>query len=107
MECKEVIKMIPDFLDNELSGKELRAFLKHIEECKECREELSIQFLVLEGMARLEEWNTFDLQNEFDKMMEDAKRRMQFLRILSILVYGVEILAIITIIAIIVLIVVL
>ena len=58
-------------------------------------------------MARLEEGNTFDLQNEFDKMMEDAKRRMQFLRILSILVYGVEILAIITIIAIIVLIVVL
>ncbi len=107
MDCKDVIKRIPDFLNHELNNRELKDFLNHTEGCKECREELSIQFLVLEGMARLEEGNTFDLQNEFDRMMEDAKRRMKLRRMLNVFVYGMEILAIITIITIIVLIIVL
>lgn len=107
MDCKEVIKMIPDFLNNKLNSRELRDFLKHMEECEECREELSIQFLVQEGMARLEEGNTFDLQKEFDWMMENARKRMRIRNVLNILVYGVEVLAIITIITIIVLIIVL
>ena len=101
MDCKEVIKMIPDFLNHKLNSRELRDFLDHIEECKECKEELSIQFLVQEGMARLEEGNTFDLQKEFDR------RRMKIREVLHFLVYGVEVLAIITIITIIVLIIVL
>lgn len=107
MDCKEVIKMIPDFLNHKLNSRELRDFLDHIEECKECKEELSIQFLVQEGMARLEEGKTFDLQKEFDWMMEDARRRMKIREVLHFLVYGVEVLAIITIITIIVLIIVL
>ena len=107
MDCKEVIKMIPDFLNNQLNSRELRSFLNHVEECQECREELAIQFLVQEGMARLEEGSTFVLQSEFERMMEEAQRRMKFRRMLNFLVYGVEILAIITIITIIVLIVVL
>ncbi len=107
MDCKEVIKRIPDFLNHELNSRELKEFLNHIEGCKECKEELSIQFLVLEGMARLEEGNTFDLQKEFDRMMEDEKRRMRLRSMLNAFVYGTEILAIITIITIIVLIIVL
>ena len=86
MDCKEVIKMIPDFLNHKLNSRELRDFLDHIEECKECKEELSIQFLVQEGMARLEEGNTFDLQKEFDWMMEDARRRMKIREVLHFLV---------------------
>ena len=103
MDCKEVIKMIPDFLNHKLNSRELRNFLNHIEECKE----LSIQFLVQEGMARLEEGNTFDLQKEFDWMMEDARRRMKIREVFHFLVYAIEILAIITIVTIIVLIIVL
>lgn len=107
MDCKEVIKMIPDFLDNKLDSRELKNFLNHVEHCEECEEELSIQFLVQQGMARLEEGNTFDLQSEFERLLEEAKRRMKIRRALHFLVYGIEILAIITIITIIVLIIVL
>ena len=46
MECKEVQKNIPAFLNDELTGKAAELFLNHIEECPECREELSIQYLV-------------------------------------------------------------
>ena len=91
MDCKDVMKMIPDFLNEDLKGRELKSFVEHMEKCKDCKEELSIQFLVQEGMARL----------------EDARRKMQIGRLINYFVYGVEALAIITIVTIIVLIIVL
>ena len=54
MTCKEVEKWIPLFLRDDLDTDDLREFMEHIDKCEECREELSIQFLVQEGMARLE-----------------------------------------------------
>lgn len=107
MDCKEVNKMIPDFLNNELNNRELKGFMEHISGCKECKEELSIQFLIQEGMASLENGNTFDLQHELDRLLEDAKRKMRVRRGFQFFVYGVEVLVIITIITIIVLVMIL
>lgn len=104
MDCKETDRLIPAFLKNELSGRELKGFMEHISGCDECREELSIQFLILEGMARLENGNTFDLQAELDRRLEDAARRMRLRKGLHFLVYGLEFLVIITIITIIIMI---
>lgn len=74
MNCKEFEKMIPDFIANRLEYKELKAFVAHVEECEECKEELTIQFLVAEGMVRLVEGGPFDLQMELDIRMETALR---------------------------------
>lgn len=103
MDCKETNKMIPAFLNKELSGKELNRFMEHISNCPECKEELTIQFLVSEGMVSLEEGSTFDLQKELDKQLEDARRKMRIRKGFQFFVYGLEILVIITIITIIVL----
>lgn len=107
MDCKEANKMIPSFLNEELHGMELKFFMEHIAGCPECKEELSIQFLVLEGMASLESGNTFDLQNELNRRLEDAKRKLCIRTGFHYFIYGLEILAIITIITIIVLVIVL
>lgn len=107
MDCKEFNKMIPEFLNNEMNSRELKGFMDHITECKECKEELSIQFLIQEGMARLEDGTTFDLQNELDRLLEDARRRMRLRSGFHFFVYGIEIVAIIAIITIIVLIMIL
>lgn len=76
MTCKEAEKMIPLFLDDDLDTDDLREFLEHIEQCEECMEELSIQFLVSEGLARLEAGNVFDLKNELDFRMEEAEHAL-------------------------------
>lgn len=73
MNCKETEKMISLFLQDELEGKSLEQFVEHIEQCPECKEELSIQFLVTEGMERLEEGNNFNLQNALSDRLGDAK----------------------------------
>lgn len=74
MDCKEFEKKIPAFVANNLEYKDLKKFLKHAENCEECREELTIQVLVSEGMARLEEGSAFDLQQELKHRMEEAGR---------------------------------
>lgn len=66
MDCLEVEKKIPIFLENHLEEKELRDFVEHIETCSECREELAIHFLASEGLAMIEEGESFDLDKELD-----------------------------------------
>ena len=46
MDCKEIQKMIPRFIQEDLENREIQAFVEHISQCEECREELDIQYLV-------------------------------------------------------------
>ena len=90
MNCKEVEKMIPLFLEDELDTEDLHEFLEHMKRCNECNEELSIQFLVSEGMARLETGNVFDLQNELKLQMDDAEHTLKFRESMQWLLYALE-----------------
>lgn len=78
MDCKEFERLIPGFINQELDYNTLKDFRKHINTCDSCKEELVIQFLVTQGMARLEEGSAFDLQKELDKRMEEADRAITF-----------------------------
>lgn len=77
MDCKEEEKMIPAFLQDELDSRELEQFVRHIEECPECMEELSIQFLVSEGLERLEAGNNFNLQNALTGKLGEAGQQIK------------------------------
>lgn len=77
MDCKEEEKLIPAFLQDELDSKAMEEFIEHIKNCPECNEELSIQFLVSEGLERLESGNNFNLQNALFMKLEDAKHQVK------------------------------
>ena len=55
---------IPDFFADQLTNRELEDFLAHYDEYRECRDELSIQYLIHTGLARLETGEVFNLQKE-------------------------------------------
>ena len=78
MDCKEFEKLIPVFLEKKMDFLTMEKFSKHMEECPGCSEELEIQFLVAEGMLRLEEGDAFDLQNELEERLTDAERKVKF-----------------------------
>ena len=80
LQCLRATKMIPAFIDGELSYKELEQFMEHMDECESCKEELSIQFLVEVGLNSLEAGNTFDLQQELNIALEEAAKRVQVYR---------------------------
>lgn len=77
MNCKEFEKKIPDFINQTMDFPTLKEFSGHMEHCEGCKEELIIQFLVTEGMQRLEEGDAFDLQRELDERLEAAKHRIR------------------------------
>jgi hypothetical protein len=77
MDCKEFERKIPDFIERRLDYFELKKFSRHLEECDNCREELVIQFLVSEGIQRLEEGDAFDLQKELDIRLDEAGRSLK------------------------------
>lgn len=90
MECKQVEKRIPQFLSDELYMDELREFMEHIEGCEECREELTIEFLVSEGLARLENGAVFDLQKELEARLSNAQKHLRFRENGRLLLYVLE-----------------
>ncbi|MBQ8527039.1 MAG: zf-HC2 domain-containing protein [Lachnospiraceae bacterium] len=74
MDCKQIQRLIPAFLKDELKSRELMRFLKHMDECEECKEELTIQYLSSEGILRLEEGQTFDLDRELKEYMIQTEK---------------------------------
>lgn len=77
MTCRECEKQIPDFIGRRMDYLKLKRFTEHVDACSSCQEELVIQFLIQEGMARLEEGDVFDLQSELQERMEEAGRRIR------------------------------
>ena len=55
MECKEIQQKYIPFIDDKLSRRELDAFLHHMEECPDCREEYGVYYTMIMGMRYLEE----------------------------------------------------
>ena len=90
MTCKDAEKLIPLFLDDDLDNKDLSDFLHHVDTCPECREELTIQFLVQVGMKRLEDGKNFNLNKELTVLLGDAKKRLTARRYLVLLSYVLE-----------------
>ena len=85
MECKEVQKNIHSFINDELDSKDCLAFIDHIRKCPTCKEELSIEFLVVTGLQRLDDAEAFDLQKELTEKIknneENALQRKKMSRI--------------------------
>lgn len=78
IDCKGFEKLIPGFIAGDLDYPTLKSFSEHLERCTGCREELEIQFLVTEGMQRLEEGNAFDLQSELAQRLEEVRKKLRF-----------------------------
>lgn len=97
MDCKEVQKSIPVFLANGLKEKRLIQFLSHMEGCGECKEELTIQYLASEGISRLEQGKTFDLDRELSEYIETTIKRQKRKRLFKVMIFSIEVLAILII----------
>lgn len=94
MDCREVQKKYIPFIDNALETGELAAFLTHLEECPDCREEYDIYYTMIMGMRYLEEEsekNWIDSEERLRSAQEYLRRRrmirlgkMVFLTILCV-----------------------
>lgn len=77
MNCKEFEELIQKFVDKKLDYATTKLFLEHMQNCTMCKEELNIQFLVNEGLVRLEEGEAFDLQHEMHELLWNARKKIR------------------------------
>ena len=92
--CGLFVRSIPEFFDDRLTEPQLEDFLAHYDTCRDCREELTIQFLIREGLARLESGRPFNLQRELDEFVAQEKRHLVRRRRLSRAAFTAEFLTI-------------
>lgn len=95
-DCRSYRKNYGPFLNGKLEGRDRRLLLKHVEECAKCREELRIQYLLQEGMFRLEHGGTFDINSDFERMLvemqkesKQERRRGWFFRVAMVVFLGI------------------
>lgn len=70
MDCREVQKVFIPFIDDQLSIRDLEAFLKHMETCENCREEYDVYYTMIAGMRYLE-------SDSADAFRFDSKQKLQ------------------------------
>ena len=77
MTCKEFEKNIPEYMQKKLDFMTEKQFVEHLHACPTCMEELNIQFLVEEGLVRLEDGRAFDLQKEIREILKDSDKKVR------------------------------
>ena len=73
--CAEIQKNISAFIENELDSSETLAFVDHVRNCESCMEELSVEYLVLVGVKRLDSASAFNLNQELEELIEYNEQR--------------------------------
>ena len=74
MDCRQFDTLIQPFFKDKLTFKEKRMMLRHADNCQRCQEELRTQYLVVEGLRRLENGSDFNLISDYDQMYKKSIR---------------------------------
>lgn len=86
----EIQHQVTAYIENELDERDMEAFLAHIEKCEECREELAIQYLITEGMRRLEDGSAFDLNKELRDKMQHTLKTLRYKKKVNSIMLALE-----------------
>ena len=91
MDCIETHKKIKAFMDNKMDSRETLDFIQHVQGCKDCMDELSIEYLVVQGLKQLDSDSSEafnldeELKDELDMKQKNAKFRLRTVRWIFIL----------------------
>lgn len=75
MTCMKAQGLITAFINDELKIDELEEFIKHIQSCAECREELEVYYALLTAMKQLDEDK--NLSDDFGQDLKEKIERSQ------------------------------
>lgn len=85
--CEEVQKNISGFIDCRLDSKESLRFINHIRNCETCMEELSVEYLVVVGIKRLDEASAFNLNKELEELIYKNEKKAKQKRQISFFIF--------------------
>lgn len=89
--CKETEKMVMPYINEQLGEEELEAFLKHIDGCPSCREELEIYYTVSLGLKQLDSGaGGYDIAGELEDSLYTAWMKVNTVRLRKVICYAVN-----------------
>lgn len=80
-DCKLIEKKIPLYLAGKLSVKETKDFIDHVQGCKDCKDELTIQYMVSEGLSKAESDNEYNLLKGLEQKLSGSRQMIKKYRI--------------------------
>ena len=91
MTCKEAEQMVMPYINDELTDKELEAFLDHVYSCKSCYEELEIFFTVYVALQKLgtEGSTTYNMRDLLWEDLKAAEKRIIHRKLIHYFSYAV------------------
>ena len=85
MKCQEAEQLIQNFINDDLTGEPLANFVRHIDHCHSCYEEMETRYLLKEALSRLENGETFDLHGELTNKLSNMRECLEIHRVLTVL----------------------
>ena len=88
MNCEEVHQHFDAFIDDEMSVNDTDEFIRHIEQCRDCYDDLEVYYMVLVATGELSESDleSYDLTHLLPDKLSSARtfvRRRQLIRFLT------------------------
>ena len=83
MDCKNVERWIPFYLNEELNERDTREFLNHIKSCESCYQEMEIIYMASAGLERLESGSSIDINKEMHRIMQHSEKKLKKRQILT------------------------
>ena len=72
MNCLEARKYIYDFVQGNWEEDRIEDFIRHIETCPDCKEELRVTHMIYHGLRSLEGKEDLQVERSYQKMKEEA-----------------------------------
>lgn len=77
MNCSDARKKIIPYIKNQLSMNDILNFIRHIEECSDCKDELEIYYILEHGLSDEEEEVSFDFTKSLNEQLEKEKNDIE------------------------------
>ena len=91
MTCREAQRLVTPYINGSITDQELEEFLKHIDSCPDCREELEIYFTVDVGIRQLDEGTgTYNIKGALENALALSRQRIHSLHLLKAARYAVN-----------------
>lgn len=91
LDCKECCRQIPDFIQEKMRWENAKAFLSHLKNCENCREELELIYLIQIGLD-MENEGSYNLTEDMENLISEYRDEIQYnqrIELLKKLVVGI------------------
>ncbi len=75
MKCREFQKNIPGIIKKTIPVKDMGDLIEHLENCKECYDELEIHYVIQYGLNENDEDTSMDFIGQLEENIKDMKKR--------------------------------